>query len=129
MFSFIFSYFNDSMSKLPTCVRNDPSTQEKTKPVIAKTVDAMYVSILPESRKTPTKNSNRFLLAQLYLDSLDDDITLKIVESALVQFEKQSKGPAEDNRPTLLSQLYEQAMGRTKGQKLGFHEPAEYILV
>lgn len=69
------------------------------------------------------------MLARLYLDSLDDKLTTKAVESSLKQFQGHNLASDEDERLKLLSQAYEQAMERIMGQKPGFRELAENVLL
>lgn len=79
---------------------------------------------------TRLANFARFLLAQLYLVSLDDKITVKEVEIALIQLQRQhqrlSKG--QNNRAQLLSQAYDQAMDRIISQKDGLKKLAMNVL-
>ena len=70
----------------------------------------------------------RFLLAQLYLGSLEDKITAKAIKSALKQFQKQNQGSNEDKKLEVLSMAYEQVMERVNGQKEGFQLLANKVL-
>ncbi|KAK3935766.1 hypothetical protein QBC46DRAFT_461901 [Diplogelasinospora grovesii] len=68
-----------------------------------------------------------FLLAQLYLGSLDDKLTPKAVRNALRQIQKQTEGSG-DAQLKVLSKAYDNAMERIRGQKDGFRNLAEQAL-
>src|SRR6187549_3428053 len=70
----------------------------------------------------------RFLLAQIYLGSLNDKPTPKAIRKALAQFQKQSYKSGEDKKLQVLSQAYDQVMDRIRGQEPGFRELAEKSL-
>lgn len=70
----------------------------------------------------------RFLLAQIYLDSLDDGTTVRAVRTALKQLRKQSPGSSEDQKREVLGRAYKEAMERICGQKPGFRRLAERVL-
>jgi ankyrin repeat protein len=70
----------------------------------------------------------RFLLAQLYLGSLEDKTTVKAMKSALKQFQKKPQGSSENNNLEVLSLAYEQAMERINAQKEGFQLLAKNVL-
>ncbi|RAO66282.1 uncharacterized protein BHQ10_002294 [Talaromyces amestolkiae] len=95
-------YLDGNISKLPAFVGRNQDLQNKIKTAVIKAADGM------------------FLLARLYLDSLDDKLTTKAVESSLKQFQGHNLASDEDERLKLLSQAYEQAMERIMGQKPGF---------
>lgn len=78
------------MFELPVCVRHNQKPQEEIKSAIVKAADGMYVLTYPKGEEIPTKVPTRFLLARLYLESLDDRFTIKAIESALGQFQQQS---------------------------------------
>src|SRR5450755_4381454 len=73
-------------------------------------------------------HSLRFLLAQLYLDSLIDKITPRAIRLALKNFRKASEELEDDKESKALDQAYEEAMERIKGQKPGFHKLAKQVL-
>jgi hypothetical protein len=70
----------------------------------------------------------RFLLAQLYLGSLEDKTTAKAIKSSLKQFQKKSPGASEDKKLEVLSSAYEKAMERINGQQAGFQLLANNVL-
>ncbi|KAL6897002.1 hypothetical protein GGI43DRAFT_104038 [Trichoderma evansii] len=93
------TFLDGHMSDLPRCVLQQPSVQEKIKTEITSQVDGM------------------FLLAQLYLDSLKDKISIRQIKSTLEQFKKQSQlGLGEDKKRKVLEKAYEQAMDRINSQ-------------
>lgn len=72
---------------------------------------------------------SRFLLAQLYLDSLQDKMTVKEVKLALEQFKKQRQlAQGQDMKRGLLEKAYKQAMDRINNQRKGFRQLAMKIL-
>src|SRR5215469_2805384 len=73
--------------------------------------------------------NNRFLLAQLFLRSLEDKPTLKAIESALQGFQKQGQGSGGDEKLQVLAHAYDQNMERIDEQKPGFRELAKKILL
>ncbi|KAF5020231.1 hypothetical protein F66182_7748 [Fusarium sp. NRRL 66182] len=105
------TYLEGRMSDLPAFVRRDPVLQREIKDGIVKAVDGM------------------FLLAHLYMGSLDDKLTRKAIENALCQFQKQNPGPDEERKMKVLSQAYEDAMDRIKAQKEGIRKLAEQTLL
>ncbi|KAH6672607.1 hypothetical protein B0J14DRAFT_483401, partial [Halenospora varia] len=103
-------YLNGHMSQLPGFIGRNQELQGKIMTELIKAVDGM------------------FLLAQLYMSSLDDKTTIKAIEIALHEFQKQNPGSDEDKKLEVLSQAYEQAMERVNGQKAGFRELANNVL-
>lgn len=69
-----------------------------------------------------------FLLAQLYLSSLEDKTTVKAVKSALKQFHRKSQRHTEDEKLEVLSLAYKQIMERINGQQAGFRRLAMNVL-
>ncbi|KAH6623453.1 hypothetical protein F5144DRAFT_472951, partial [Chaetomium tenue] len=67
-----------------------------------------------------------FLLAQLYLHSLDDKTTPKQMRKAITSFGSSASG--EDAKMQALSHAYEQAMERINGQKPGLTRLAMDVL-
>lgn len=72
--------------------------------------------------------SSRFLLAQIYLNSLEDKLTPKDIRNALQQFLKQKPGSSEDQKLQVLSQAYELSLERINGQRPGLRELAHRVL-
>ncbi len=72
----------------------------------------------------------RFLLAYVYLRSLEDKTTTKAIRNALRQFTRQApKGPSsEGSKVQILSRAYDYAMERINGQSAGFRELAMKVL-
>ena len=72
----------------------------------------------------------RFLLAYVYLRSLEDKTTTKAIKNALRQFTRQApKGPSsEGSKVQILSRAYDYAMERINGQSAGFRELAIKVL-
>ena len=70
----------------------------------------------------------RFLLAQLYLTSLEDKTTIKAVKFALSHLKKQTQGSTEDGKLNILETAYDEAMKRIKDQRAGFRLLAERVL-
>ncbi|KAF2190053.1 hypothetical protein K469DRAFT_560631, partial [Zopfia rhizophila CBS 207.26] len=69
-----------------------------------------------------------FLLAQIYLASLDDKTTPRAVRGALKLFRKQNLGSGEDQKLEVLDHAYGQAMERINGQKSGLRDLAKRAL-
>ncbi|KAH6716575.1 hypothetical protein BKA61DRAFT_513501, partial [Leptodontidium sp. MPI-SDFR-AT-0119] len=104
------TYLNGHMSQLPTFVLNKPKLQEEIVTEIVMAVKGM------------------FLLAQLYLGSLEDKTTVKAMKAALKQVQKKSQGASDDEKLEVLSSAYEQAMERINGQQAGFQVLAKSVL-
>ncbi|KAK4164121.1 ubiquitin-conjugating enzyme E2 4 [Cladorrhinum sp. PSN259] len=103
-------YLEGRMSQLPSFVLNNQILREQVKSDIATAVDGM------------------FLLAQLYMTSLEDKTTVKAVKSAVANFKKQTEGTSEDAKVKILAQVYDDAMTRIQGQKSGFRQLADNVL-
>ncbi|KAL3445273.1 hypothetical protein BJX65DRAFT_153866 [Aspergillus insuetus] len=105
-------YLDGSMYKLPAFVGRDQDLQERIKSAIIQAVDGM------------------FLLAQLYMDSLEDKVTIREVEHALELFMQQQPGSddPQNRREELLSQAYQQATERILEQRPGFRRLATRTL-
>ncbi|GAB1313418.1 hypothetical protein MFIFM68171_03628 [Madurella fahalii] len=69
-----------------------------------------------------------FLLAQLYLGSLEDKLTPNAIRSALEDFRKQSQGSSEEEEVQLLGHVYDETMQRVNGQKEGYRKLAVTVL-
>lgn len=70
----------------------------------------------------------RFLLAQIYLNSLNDKMTPKAIKNALSSFQRQNSRSGETQKAEVLAHAYEQAMLRINGQQSGFKELARKVL-
>lgn len=103
-------YLNGHMSQLPNFVLSKPKLQEEIATEIIKAVKGM------------------FLLAQLYLGSLEDKTTVKAMKTALKQVQKKSQGSSNDKKLEVLSSAYEEAMERINGQQTGFQLLAKNVL-
>ncbi len=68
---------------------------------------------------------NRFLLAQIYLASLEDKITITAARKALSQFQTQDRESSEDQKLQILVGAYGHAMERINGQKKGIQGTCE----
>lgn len=82
--------------------------------------------------RLPTNNNNgnhadslyRFLLAQLYLDSLEDKHTPNAIRRALEGFRKQNQVASGGDKTQVLVNAYERNMERVNRQKPGSKELA-----
>ncbi|PMD63451.1 uncharacterized protein K444DRAFT_556103, partial [Hyaloscypha bicolor E] len=103
-------YLNGHMSQLPTFVLRKPELQEEIVTEIVHAVEGM------------------FLLAQLYLGSLEDKTTVKAMKTALMQFQKNSQETSQNKKLEVLSLAYEEAMERINRQQAGFQLLAKNVL-
>ncbi|RDW85168.1 hypothetical protein BP6252_02758 [Coleophoma cylindrospora] len=103
-------YLDAHMADLSTFDEWDQKLQDEIKTGISDAVDGM------------------FLLAQIYLSSLDDKTTPRAVRTALMQFRKQIPGSSEDQKREVLDKAYNDAMERINAQKLGFRRLAQKVL-
>ncbi|KAH8669857.1 hypothetical protein BGZ61DRAFT_483165 [Ilyonectria robusta] len=87
------------MNKLPTFVKTNSRLQEEIKSSISKAADGM------------------FLLALIYLDSLEDKLTTRKIRRALANIQQQRQDSSENKKAQVLGRAYDQAMERIKGQK------------
>ncbi|KAH8598551.1 hypothetical protein B0O99DRAFT_457043, partial [Bisporella sp. PMI_857] len=69
-----------------------------------------------------------FLLAQIYLGSLDDKTTPRAVRSALSHFRRQNPGSSKDQKREVLDEAYKDVMERINTQQPGFRRLAEKVL-
>ncbi|KAF3287442.1 hypothetical protein TWF970_007167 [Orbilia oligospora] len=90
----IYNYIGGRMSELRLCVRRDPGLQEEIKKGITEAVDGM------------------FLLAQLYLESLQDGISKGDIRRALEKFRKQTQGSGGKEKLKVLADAYTEVMKR-----------------
>jgi hypothetical protein len=70
----------------------------------------------------------RFLLAPIYLDSLNDSLTLNEIRSAIELFPKQNQRLGENQEVQILARAYEQAMRRIHGQRPRLKKLATEVL-
>ncbi|KAF2183470.1 ankyrin [Zopfia rhizophila CBS 207.26] len=103
-------YLDGHMGQLPSFVQQNRQLREDIKTGISEAVDGM------------------FLLAQIYLGSLDDKRTPKAIRRSLTGFRKQRPGSSEDKKVQVLAQAYKQTMERINGQKPGLKELAKQVL-
>lgn len=110
-------YLEDRIGYLPTCVQQNRQLQEDITTCISEAVDGMYVLII--LRVAQQLTICRFLLAELYLDSLVDKLSPNDIRSAMETFRKQSQGSGEHQRIQVLNLAYEQCIRRIYGQMPG----------
>ncbi|KAL2671363.1 hypothetical protein Neosp_013948 [[Neocosmospora] mangrovei] len=103
-------YVKGRMEHLQPFVRRNKQLQEEIKVGISAAVDGM------------------FLLAQIFLDSLDDKLTPKGIRNGLKDLRKQIQGPGEAGQAQALDYAYEQAMERINSQKPGLRDIALQVL-
>jgi hypothetical protein len=70
----------------------------------------------------------RFLLAQLFFQSLRDKFTPKQITKALNRLRHQSSSPGDDQKLALLRLVYDGAMERINGQMRGHQKLAKHVL-
>ena len=70
----------------------------------------------------------RFLLAQLYLQALNDKTKPKAVKKALLELLRQEPGSSEAQKKNVLDLAYDDAMGRINEQGPGFRDLAIQVL-
>ncbi|KAF3076556.1 Ankyrin repeat, PH and SEC7 domain containing protein secG [Trichoderma lentiforme] len=104
-------YLKGNTGQLPAFVQQSQELQQMIAAEISKAVDGM------------------FLLAQIYLNSLNDKMTPKAMKNALKGFHKPISGLDEAEKTGVLAQAYEQAMLRINGQQSGFKELAHKVLL
>ncbi|EEU34254.1 uncharacterized protein NECHADRAFT_85540 [Fusarium vanettenii 77-13-4] len=103
-------YVKGRMEHLQPFVRRNKQLQEEIKVGISAAVDGM------------------FLLAQIFLDSLDDKLTPKGIRNGLKDLRKQIQGPGEAGQAQALDYAYEQALERINSQKPGLRNIALQVL-
>ncbi|OKL62527.1 hypothetical protein UA08_02417 [Talaromyces atroroseus] len=104
------SYIETHIKSLPCFDDWSPKLHEEVKTHISTAVDGM------------------FLLAHIYLKSIEDKITNKAVRRAMIQFKAPKLPPSESKKCELFDEIYNQTMERVNGQKAGFREFAVKIL-
>ncbi|KAL5088041.1 hypothetical protein Trisim1_007209 [Trichoderma cf. simile WF8] len=103
----IYKYIDGHISQLSDFVQHNPELQEQIKMEISASVQGM------------------FLLAQLYLGSLEDKISPKEIRQALERIKLQGQ---KDQKFEILHDAYDDTVGRIKSQKNGFRRLAEKTL-
>ncbi|KAF7555607.1 hypothetical protein G7Z17_g2037 [Cylindrodendrum hubeiense] len=109
-------YLNAHMGQLPSFVQRNQRLQDMIKERISVAVGGM------------------FLLARVYLDSLEDKLAVSAVQKALEEFPKQHQRPSDDQSSatreasTLLNGAYDQAIQRIKNQRPGFLDLAKRVM-
>src|SRR5947209_4054884 len=76
------------------------------------------------TRPVQANTADRFLLAQIYLSSLDDKPTPKAIRVALNDLQARSSGLADYGKDLVLARAYDQVMERINNQKPGFRDLA-----
>ncbi|KAH7140599.1 ankyrin repeat-containing domain protein [Dactylonectria macrodidyma] len=104
------AYLEANLDKLPSCVQKNRSLQEEIKSSISEAVDGM------------------FLLAHIYLGSLDDKLTPKKIRTALASLRQRGRASGEHERAQALSQAYDQVMERITNQRPGSKKLALLVL-
>ncbi|KAK7431993.1 hypothetical protein QQZ08_001613 [Neonectria magnoliae] len=104
------TYVQHNMAHLPHIIQENSRLQDEIKSSISEAVDGM------------------FLLAHLYLNSLEDIFEVPKIRKALVNMQKQSQRSSDEDRAELLASAYDQIMDRINGQKRGNRELAKRIL-
>ncbi|KAL7972114.1 hypothetical protein HDV63DRAFT_402762 [Trichoderma sp. SZMC 28014] len=98
----IYMYIDGHMSVLPRFVHDNTDLKEQIKSDIANISQGM------------------FLLAQLYLGTLEDKVTPKEMKQSLKNFEQISQSQTEDQKLEVLKAIYDDTMKRIREQKPGF---------
>ncbi|KAJ6028685.1 hypothetical protein N7540_004261, partial [Penicillium herquei] len=104
------SYIEGHLKQLPSFVHQKQQLQHEIKTKISKAVDGM------------------FLLAQIYLNSLDDKTTQKEIRNELEKLQVHSQESDQGERNQVLFQAYDQAMERISQQRTGFVNLAKRTL-
>ncbi|KAJ6438029.1 putative AC9 transposase [Purpureocillium lavendulum] len=103
-------YLEHHIQELPTLVQEDRQLQEEITLGILEAVDGM------------------FLLAPIYLISLQDCITPNEIRSSLELFPKHVQGQGDDRKVEVLARAYDEAMRRIHGQRPRLKELAMEVL-
>ncbi|KAH6603497.1 ankyrin repeat [Trichoderma cornu-damae] len=103
-------YIRSRIEQLPSFIQERQDLQAEITTVVSEAVDGM------------------FLLAHIYLESLNGKLTPKAVTNALKEFQELNSGSGEDRKAEILSHTYEQAMLRINGQQPGFKDLANKVL-
>ncbi|KAM0518192.1 hypothetical protein ACHAPE_004600 [Trichoderma viride] len=98
----IYKYVDGHMSILPNFVHDNANLKEQIKEGIANIAQGM------------------FLLAQLYLGTLEDKVSPKEMKQALTKFQQISQEQTKDEKIQVLKAIYDDTMKRIKEQKPGF---------
>ncbi len=115
----VLRYLDGHMSRLPRCVSQNNFLQENIAFGITNAVDGIYVHCFGIPVKYTAKIHADSFLAQLYLDSLIDKTTPRMIKRTLENPTKTSDA---------LDQAYQKAMERIQGQGTGFQELAKLVL-
>ncbi|KAK6523104.1 hypothetical protein TWF694_006002 [Orbilia ellipsospora] len=103
-------YVSGHLGQLRPFVAKNRQLQEEIKTSVSEAVDGM------------------FLLAQIYLSSLDDKITAAMIRKALRQLRKQTPSSSESEKLDVLNQAYTNTMDRVNEQKPGLRDLAQKVL-
>src|SRR3984957_17952974 len=99
------------MSELPSVVQDNNELQCKIKTRILSLVDGMYVR--PHPLSLISYSFSRFLLAQLYINSLTDKLTEREINTALENMKKGEEA---------LDKAYDDTVNRIENQGHEIHE-------
>ncbi|KAK7409497.1 hypothetical protein QQX98_008347 [Neonectria punicea] len=104
------AYILHNMVYLPHIIQENPKLQDEIKSSISEAVDGM------------------FLLAYLYLKSLEDIFEAPKIRKLLVNMQKQNQGSSDEDRTEVLTSAYGWIMDRINDQKRGNRELAKRVL-
>ncbi|KAL6825975.1 ankyrin repeat-containing domain protein [Trichoderma sp. SZMC 28015] len=104
-------YLKENTGRLPSFVQQNQQIQKEIVEEISQAVDGM------------------FLLAHIYLNSLNDKMTPKAIKNALRSFHKPVSGLGETKMAGILDHAYEQAMLRINEQQAGYKDLANKVLL
>ncbi|KAI1414517.1 ankyrin repeat-containing domain protein [Hypoxylon sp. FL1857] len=104
------TYLEGHVEELPSFVHRDSGIRQQIISTISEAADGM------------------FLLAQIYLGSLDGKPTRKAIKVALGEFQKQSQNLSQGGKTQLLTDAYVKAMETINGQKQGLRNLAIQVL-
>ncbi|KAN0068811.1 hypothetical protein V8E54_012980 [Elaphomyces granulatus] len=110
-------YLSSRISALRTVVQKNNELQRKIRDRISALVDGMYVRLHPPS--LIIHSFSRFLLAQLYINSLTDKVTEKQIDTALDNMKMGKEG---------LDKAYDDTVNRIENQQQGIRELAKNML-
>ncbi|UKZ64327.1 uncharacterized protein TrAtP1_005545 [Trichoderma atroviride] len=106
----IYKYLDGHMSILPKFVHDNINLKEQIKSDITNIAQGM------------------FLLAQLYLGTLEDRVTPREMKQSLKKFQQRSQDQREDQKLEVLRAVYDDTIKRIKEQKPGFRHLATSAL-
>lgn len=120
-------YVGGHLDELPDEIREDPSLRKEITTKISDAADGMYVFAgVPDGLHRT--DFPRFLLAQIYLDSLNGKGAKRSIRHALEWFQKQKSESDEKEKLEVLDRAYGDAMERINGQNRGSKKIALDIL-